>query len=364
MSNIPQAYPAHPLGPLAGLPALAQEWRTRGAGRGATWAGLWHPRQHDEIMQVVLQHAQRVDEALRGRLARKWALPGVRDYSLLLALLPLEPNEPGQEDDAEGAASDPAAAEEAGDGDDAAPGIPIWNHGELERAKLTPVRHAVHLVRYLNDYHEPTVAAERRRRLRALSDESAEVRRAAARAVADTFLENPVRWRDVVTVAVHLACVRELEQQLGHRLRGPGHTVEQLAQKIEAGMAALSDEGAPDAAIHVHQELARRLDTLAGATAVLMYEEHEYLRLTGVRAGRSVRRHLPRGLHLIFSDQRHRREDRTAGLWLEQSTPERSTEPYHWSKGIPPAYAARRKSDYFRLENAAAVRRYVEQAEM
>ena len=293
MSNIPQAYPAHPLGPLAGLPALAQEWRTRGAGRGATWAGLWYPRQHDEIMQVVLQHAQRVDEALRGRLARKWALPGVRDYSLLLALLPLEPNEPGQQGDAEGAASDPAAAEEAGDGDDAAPGIPIWNHGELERAKLTPVRHAVHLVRYLNDYHEPTLAAERRQRLR-----------------------------------------------------------------------ALSDEGAPDAAIHVHQELARRLDTLAGATAVLMYEEHEYLRLTGVRAGRSVRRHLPRGLHLIFSDQRHRREDRTAGLWLEQSTPERSTEPYHWSKGIPPAYAARRKSDYFRLENAAAVRRYVEQAEL
>ena len=187
---------------------------------------------------------------------------------------------------------------------------------------------------------------------------------AVAHAVADAFLENPVRWRDVVAIAVHLACVRELERQLGHRLKGPGRSVEQLALKIEDGMAKLSDAGAPDAAARIRQELALRLDSLAGATTVLMYQEHEYLRLTGIRAGRSVRRHLPRGLHLIFSDQRHRREDRTAGLWLEHSTPERSTEPYHWSKGIPPAYAARKKSEYFRLENAAAVRRYVEQAEL
>ena len=364
MSETPQTYPAHPLGPLAGLPALAQEWRTRGAGRGATWAGLWHPRDHDEIMQVVLQHTQRVDEALRARLARKWALPGVRDYSLLLALLPPGPDEPAQEGDAESTANDAEAAEEAEDQDDTAPGVPIWNHGELERAKLTPVRQAVHLVRYLNDYHEPTLAAERRKRLRVLSDDSAEVRRAVAHAVADAFLENPVRWRDVVAIAVHLACARELERQLGHRLKGPGRSVEQLALKIEDGMAKLSDAGAPDAAARIRQELALRLDSLAGATTVLMYQEHEYLRLTGIRAGRSVRRHLPRGLHLIFSDQRHRREDRTAGLWLEHSTPERSTEPYHWSKGIPPAYAARKKSEYFRLENAAAVRRYVEQAEL
>lgn len=363
MSETPHAYPAHPLGPLAGLPALAQEWRTRGAGRGATWAGLWHPRQHDEIMQVVLQHTQRVDETLRARLARKWALPGVRDYSLLLALLPPEPDEARQEGDAERTANDVGAAEDAEDEGDVPAGIPIWNHGELERAKLTPVRQAVHLVRYLNDYHEPTLATLRRERLRALSDDSAEVRRAAARAIADAFLENPVRWRDVVAIAVHLACVRELEQQLGRRLKGAGRSVEQLAQKIADGMAELSDAGAPDTAARIHQALARRLDSLAGATTVLMYQEHEYLRLTGVRAGRSVRRHLPRGLHLIFSDQRHRREDRTAGLWLEHSTAERSTEPYHWSKEIPPAYAARKKSDYFRLENAAAVRRYVENLE-
>jgi hypothetical protein len=310
----------------------------------------------------VLQHAQRVDEALRGRLARRWALPGVRDYSLLLALLPLQPNEPGQEGDAERATNDPGAAEDAEEEDDVALGIPIWNHGELERAKLAPVRHAVHLVRYLNDYHEPTLAALRRQRLRTLRDDSTEVRRAAARAVADTFLGNPVRWRDVVATAAHLACVRELEQQLGHRLKGSGRTVEQLAQKIEAGMA-LSAAGALDTAARIHQKLIRRRDSLAAATVVLMYEEHDYLQLTGIRAGRSVRRYLPRGLHLIFSDQHHRREDRIAGLWLERSTPERSTEPYHWSKELPPAYAARKKSAYFRLEDAAAVRRYVENVE-
>lgn len=362
MSDTPP-HLSHPLGPLASLPALAQEWRTRGAGPGATWAGLWHPRQHDEIMQVVLQHAHRVDEALIRRLALKWALPGVRDYSLLLALLPLEPHEPGQEGNAQRTAKDPGAAEDAEDGDDVVRSIPIWNHGELERAKLTPVRHAVHLVRHLDDYHEPTLAALRRQRLRTLSDDSAEVRRAAARATADSFLENPVRWRDVVTIAVYLASVRELEHQLGRRLKGPGRTVEQLALKIEAGMLALATAGAASAAAHVHQELTRRLDSLAAATVVLMYEEHEYLQLTGIRTGRSVRRHLPRGLHLIFSDQRHRREDRTAGLWLEHSTPERTMEPYHWSKGIPPAYAARKKSDYFRLEDADAVRRYVDNPE-
>jgi len=135
------------------------------------------------------------------------------------------------------------------------------------------VRQAVHLVRYLNDYHEPTLATLRRERLRALSDDSAEVRRAAARAVADAFLENPVRWRDVVAIAVHLACMRELERQLGHRLKGPGRSVEQLALKIEDGMAKLSDAGAPDAAARMRQELARRLSSLAGATTVLIDSE-------------------------------------------------------------------------------------------
>jgi hypothetical protein len=93
---------------------------------------------------------------------------------------------------------------------------------------------------------------------------------------------------------------------------------------------------------------------------VLLYEEHQYLQLTGVQAGRSVRRHLPRGLHLIFSDQQHRRADRTAGLWLEQSDEAQRAGSYHFAEAVPPAYAASRKQrDYFRLSDAEALRRYV-----
>ena len=55
-------------------------------------------------------------------------------------------------------------------------GVPIWNHGMLEQATLTPVRHAVHLVRYLNDYNVPTVAALRWQRLRKLRDMELDVR--------------------------------------------------------------------------------------------------------------------------------------------------------------------------------------------
>ena len=81
---------AHPLGPLAVLAALAQEWHTRGGEPGSTWAGLWRPGQQRELLDAVEAVAERVDAATRSRLARKWALPGVRDYSLLLALLPLD----------------------------------------------------------------------------------------------------------------------------------------------------------------------------------------------------------------------------------------------------------------------------------
>jgi len=73
-----------------------------------------------------------------------------------------------------------------------------------------------------------------------------------------------------------------------------------------------------------------------------------------------VRRHLPRGLHLVFSDQQHRREDRTAGLWLEHSDEAHAAGPYHFADAIPPVYAARKQRGYFRLPDAGAVRRYVE----
>jgi hypothetical protein len=67
-------------------------------------------------------------------------------------------------------------------------GVPIWNHGVLEQAKLTPVRHAIHLVRHLDDYHEPTVAAQKRQRLRKLIGAPPEERLHACQAVAEAFL--------------------------------------------------------------------------------------------------------------------------------------------------------------------------------
>src|SRR5437899_11778959 len=106
-----------------------------------------------------------------------------------------------------------ADQEDAEEGDEVAAvvGIPVWNHGVLSQAKLTPVRHAVHLVRHLDDYHEPTVAALRRQCLRKLVDAQGEERLQACQEAAATFLEQPTRWRDVVETAVHLSAVRECE---------------------------------------------------------------------------------------------------------------------------------------------------------
>jgi hypothetical protein len=234
----------------------------------------------------------------------------------------------------------------------------LWNHGVLEQAKLTPGRHAVHLLRHLDDYHEPTVAALRRQCLRKLVDAQGDERLNACEEVAATFLEQPTRWRDVVETAVYLSAVRECEQRLGQRLKGPRRTKEQLLLKLETGLAALAMGGAAAAADQLYRQFRTRLERLESAKVVLMYEEQQYLQLTAIREKRSVRRHLPRGLHLVFSDQQHRREDRTAGLWLEQSDEERRAGPYHFANEIPPAYAARKQRGYFRLVDADAVRQY------
>jgi len=239
-------------------------------------------------------------------------------------------------------------------------GIPIWNHGMLEQAKLTPVRHAVHLVRHLDDYHEPTVAAMRRQRLRELVDAEPDERLRACQATAEAFLEQPTRWRDVVETAVHLSAVRQFELHLGQRIKEPGRTKEQLLAKLETGLAALAMGGAAAAADQLYMQFRTRLERLESARVVLMYEEQQYLQLTGIREGGSVRRHLPRGLHLVFSDQQHRREDRTAGLWLEHSDEAHRAGSYHFAKEVPPAYAVRKQRGYFRLPDAAAVRQYVE----
>jgi hypothetical protein len=363
--------PAPPLGPLAGLAARAQEWRTRDTGLGTTWAGLWHPSHQDEILATIAQHAVRMDTMTLKRLARRGALPGVRDYSLLWAILPTEPAPTAEQ---VGCVDNTTQKEEVPsdidaqmtkdtndeDADATIAGIPIWNHGVLSQAKLTPVRHAVHLMRHLDDYHEPTLAAQRRQRLRKLVDAQGEERLQACQEVAETFLAQPTRWRDVVETAVHLAAVRTCELHLGQRIKGPSRTKEQLFVKLETGLAALAMGGAAAIADQLCTQFQMRLERLEAAKVVLMYEEQQYLQLSGIRDGRSVRRHLPRGLHLVFSDQQHRREDRTAGLWLEQSDEERRAGPYHFANQVPPAYAARRQRDYFRLPDAAAVRRYVE----
>jgi hypothetical protein len=365
---------SHPLGPLARLASLAQEWRTRGSSLGTTWAGLWHPSQQCSILTAVAQHAQRMDDVTLKRLARLGALPVVRDYSLLWALLLPEPvSTPEQEvcvdsttqKNAEASSNLDASTtdqEDTADKDELAAmaSVPIWNHGVLEQAKLTPVRHAVHLVRHLDDYHEPTLAALRRQRLRKLVDAQGEERVQACQAAAEAFLEQPTCWRDVVETAVHLSAVRECELHLGQRLKGPGRTKEQLFAKLETGLAALAMGGAAVAADQLYAQFQTRLERLESAKVVLMYEEQQYLQLMGIRDGRSVRRHLPRGLHLIFSDQQHRREDRTAGLWLEHSDEERRAGPYHFANEVPPAYAARKQRGYFRLVDADAVRQYVQ----
>ena len=147
---------------------------------------------------------------------------------------------------------------------------------------------------------------------------------------------------------------------LGPATQGTRTDKEQLLAKLETGLAALAMGGAAVAADQLYTQFRTRLARLESAKVVLMYQEQEYLQLTGIRDRHSMRRHLPRGLHLVFSDQQHRREDRTAGLWLEQSDEAHEAGPYHFADEIPPAYAARKQRSYFRLPDADAVRCYVE----
>jgi hypothetical protein len=163
---------SHPLGPLAGLAALAQERHTRGGEPGSTWVGLWRPEQQRELLDAVETVAERVDDATRSRLARKWALPGVRDYSLLLAPLPLEAKDIScansttiEIEQVSEAGNQQQEKQEKQEEEELEPSVPIWHHGVLEQARISTVRHAVHLVRFLDDYHEPTLAALRRRHL-------------------------------------------------------------------------------------------------------------------------------------------------------------------------------------------------------
>lgn len=333
--------------------ALAQEWRTRDSALGTTWAGLWQPTQQSDILAAVSQHAQRVDDVALKRLACLGVLPGVRDYSLLWALLPIEPvpaPEQGsfvvlstQRDETlsnlDASATDQADTE---DEDEAAAvvGVPIWNHGVLEQAKLSPVRHAIHLIRHLDDYHEPTVAALRRQCLRKLVGAPLEERLRASQAVAEAFLEQPTRWRDGVETAVHLSAVRECELRLGQRLKGSGRTKEQLLAKLESGLAALAMGGAAAAADQLYTQFRTRLERLESAKVVLMYEEQQYLQLTGIRDGRSYRE------GCIWSSATNITAEKTVQLDCGWSTAmrrtglNRITSPMRYRRPMPPASSA------------------------
>lgn len=343
----------HPLVDLVPLIMLADEWRTRDTRRGTTWAGLWQTRHRAVVQQLVHQHLQPLDPAMLRRLMAAGRLPGARDVAHLIGLLVHAP----ACGDAHAAGADDGNTED----EDLPSGIPLYDHGVFDQAKIVDVRHAVHLVRHLDDFHEPTAAAIRRRVLRKLADpDDVEQRRDATSAAAELFLDQPTRWRDVVESAVLLRTVRAIEAVLGHRLRGPRRTPAELLELAHDGLAALREQDAHADAQTMETTLERRLARLRAAQVVLMYEEQRYLQLTGVVVGRSVRRHVPRGVHLIFSDQRHRRDDRSAGLWLEASEDDLQAGPYYFAPEAPPAYAAKKRTASLRVPDADALRRYLE----
>lgn len=150
------------------------------------------------------------------------------------------------------------------------------------------------------------------------------------------------------------------EELLGQRIKGPGRTTDQLRAKFDVGIGALALGGQDTTADAILAQFDRHLTQLARSTVMLMYQEHTYLHLSGIQGGRSVRRHLSRGLHLIFSSQDHRRADRTVDAWLAQSDTDHEAGPYHFADTIPPPYAAARSQQQsFRLADPDAVRRYV-----
>lgn len=338
------------LGPLAPVAANADEWKSRSTAGGMTWAGLWRTQYRDEVLKLIEQHTTPLTQDDIRQLVNMGQLPGVRSFTHLVALLPTA--QPEQRCD------DSTTIENADAAEDEPPllGIPIFDHGTLDQARLSEVRHAVHLMRYLDDYHEPTLAALKRRLVRAAGDGD---QYAAAQQAADRFLERPTRWRDVVSLAVYLSTVRNLEMVLQTRIKGKRGTIADLQELITAGVGALIMSNAVGVANEITKLHDERLARLKAAKVVLMYEEHRYLHLLGINDGRSTRRHLPRGLHLIFSDQTHRRGDRTAGLWLDASNELEQVAPYYFAKEMPQAYAAKKRRDSFRLVDEAAVHQYV-----
>jgi hypothetical protein len=346
------------LGPLAPLAAVAVEWRSRSTAGGMTWAGLYTIDRHADVIALVRQHTCALDQAAIRQLATAGHLPGVRSFAHLIAILVPPTTAPAAGEPVDSSCVDSTTEDHA----EPPAGIPIFDHGELAQARISEVRQAVHLMRYLDDYHEPTLAALKRRLVRRVQGDDPEALALAAEQAAEQFLEHPIYWRGVVELAVYHATVRAIEGVLGARLSGPGRTPAELQTKIGAGIAALALAGAHEQLHQIAAAHDARYTRLQAARVVLLYDEHAYLHLLGVVDGRSMRRHLPRGLHLIFSDQQHRRADRTAHLWLAASAPHDQAGAYYFASQIPPAYAAKKPRPAFRLSDAAAVRRYVKRS--
>jgi hypothetical protein len=215
-----------PLGPLAFFAAQAAQWLTRTSSQGSTWAGVWPCADRAAVLDGIAEHCVLADDALRRQWQRQDKLAGWRDYDRLIAVLPVETDEF-------------APDESDGDEGDAVMGIPIWDEGVLAQASLSTVRHAVHLCRYLDDYHEPTIAALRRSYLRRANTDDSAARMVACAAAAEAFLESPVTWRMVVVLNSARVAVRAVEALLGQRISGSGRTLDQLHAKIVAGCRQL-----------------------------------------------------------------------------------------------------------------------------
>lgn len=335
--------------PLAQLAVMSYEWKTRYVRlSGTTWAGLWHTANRAEVQELIVQHTQVLDSTIARQLLHAGRLPGVRDITHLIALLV----------DHEEGRNTNTTTNQTTNSEEHPVGIPIFHHGVLDQAKLSDVRHATHLVRHLDDFHEPTIAAIRRRLLRNVAD--VEQRSIASAQAVDIFLKQPTRWRDVVEMAICMRTIRAIEDACGRtRLPGRRRSLANLAEMVAKGIELLRavDMKMADQISRTYED---RRANLAAARVVLMYEEHQYLQLTGVMEGRSIRRHLPKGLHLIFSDQIHRRNHRAAGLWLAASDNEHQVGPYYYAPAIPLTYAAKQKRRVFRLPDEATLRRYAE----
>lgn len=331
----------------------ASQWLIRSAKHSdTTWAGLWPTSYRNEALELIAHYVQRLDGATVQRLHRSGRLPGLRDIKHLIGVVIDEGND-----------VDINTLLDQSDDSHKPIGIPIFDHGVLDQAHLSEVRQATHVVRVLDDYHEPTLAKIRRRLLRELDNpDDTTLRQAVGAQAIEIFLKTPVRWRDVVETALLKRMLKAIETELGDRIRGPRRTNTELCNLITVGLTMLFEfEGEMAAAAkEIQRNLQIRQERLAASRHVLMYEEHDYLQLSGVIAGRSVRRHLPRGLHVVFSDQIHRRSHRIAGLWLDASDDEHSARPYYYAPNIPPAYASRQKPEVLRLPDEDALRRYIE----